>query len=240
MEEWLTEQEAAEWIKVPVEDLHQAVSRGDLPVLKIGMQVRLSRTSLITHAGAAAIAPNPSAGTAARRTVDSDEGVDGRVVAPASLTWLDALTVGEPFEHHWPAKGGSYAEQYPHSWAGRVRVESTEMIVKIGRSTGAERNDGKARLTVLFDNYPMAEFMPTADGSGWASLIKPDGRHTVAPGDPIPGVYRRASTLPYQIATGMKGPGRPTGVALVIAEDDRDSAVYHAAARWLGKRGKAF
>ena len=121
-----------------------------------------------------------------------------------------------------------------------MRLESTEMMVKIGQSTGAERNDGKGRLTVLFDNYPMAEFMPTSDGTGWASLIKPDGRHTVAPGDPLPGIYRRTSTAPYQLATGMKGPGRPPGAALVIGADDRDSAVHHAAAQWLAKNGKAF
>jgi len=114
------------------------------------------------------------------------------------------------------------------------------MMVKIGQSTGAERNDGKGRLTVLFDNYPMAEFMPTSDGTGWASLIKPDGRHTVAPGDPLPGIYRRTSTAPYQLATGMKGPGRPPGAALLIGADDRDSAVHHAAAQWLAKNGKAF
>jgi len=132
----------------------------------------------------------------------------------------------------------SYPEQYPRAWSGTITLAGTDIRVLVGEATGAERNDKVRRLTVLFDNYPMVEFTPTADGAGWASLIKPDGRHTIAPTDAVPRFYRGARVEPYHQVTGLSGRGRPSGAAVVIANAYIDSAVHHAAARWLAKNGK--
>ena len=69
--------------------------------------------------------------------------------------------------------------------------------------------------------------------------MKLDGKATLRPGDPVPALYRRSRLLPYQEATGFTGPGRTKGMALIINANDVESAVHHAAARWLGKRGRA-
>lgn len=242
MKEWYTEQEAAEWMGVTPEELKQAIDRGELPVLRIGGQVRLSRTNLIALAGGATVAPSNGVNAGPGSPADV---ADGRLASPSGLVWLDRLSPTQPFEHRWPAtaKGpgtGFWPENYAEAWSGRIQLGGNDMIAKVGRSTGAERNDGKPRMTIFFDNYPMAEFMPTADASGWASVIKTDGRHTVPNGGSLPSIYRNASTAPYQSATGMSGPGRPTGLALVIGHEDLDSAVHHAAARWLGRQGRTY
>jgi excisionase family DNA binding protein len=240
MNEWMTEEEAAEWLGVPLKDLNEAVSRAELPVLRIGNLVRLSRTALVTQAsGRAAKDTAPTVLLPVARAVAQVQVKDGRVAAPAVLHWRTSLTPAAAFEHHWPQRGGgSYVEQYPRAWSGTITLAGTAMTVLVGEATGAERKDKARRLTVLLDRYPMAEFAPTSDGTGWASLIKPDGRHTVAAADPLPRLYHSARVEPYHQVTGLGGRGRPSGAAVVIASDDIQSAVHHAAARWLARNGR--
>ena len=69
-------------------------------------------------------------------------------------------------------------------------------------------------------------------------LLKVNGKATLRAGVPVPALYCRSRLLPYQEATGFTGPGRTKGLAVVITADDMKSAVHHAAARWLGKRGQ--
>lgn len=242
-DEWMTEDLAAEWLGVSVKEVRDAVGRGELPSLRIGGQVRLSRKALLALGGAGPIG--------------GEESLDGRVAsvesqvafraaqpnqsaglpAPTGMEWRTPLGPAAAFEHRWPAQGGSSVEPYPKAWSGAITLKGKDMKVLVGEATGAERRDGKRRLTVLIDGYPMAEFVPTAAGNGWVSLIKPDGRHTVSPSAPLPRLYREARVEPNQQATGMSGRGRPTGAAVVIDADDVDSAVHHAAARWLGAKG---
>ena len=178
MNEWMTEDEAADWIGVPVRDLKEAVNPGELPVLRVGSSVRLSRTALVAHVGgnarnAVPILRLPLEPPAAVATIK-----DGRIPAPATLQWRSALTTAKPFEHHWPRRGGgSYVEQYPRAWSGNIILAGNDMSLLVGEATGAQRNDKVRRLTVLFDDYPMAEFAPTADGKGWSASSNRTGAH---------------------------------------------------------------
>lgn len=243
VEEWISEGEAANWLGVPIRAVQEAIKRGELPALRFGRQVRLSRTALIAAAGGnsdtqnlAAWSGSPAGPSGGRETDEEDTGVP----APAQLEWRQALAPSEPFEQGWPREGGGSApERYPHSWAGAITLAGSERRVVVGESTGDERLDNRRRLLVLLDAYPTAEFAPTVDGLGWASVIKPDGRRTIPAGDPLPRLYRHARVEPYREATGLGGRGRPKGSAVVIDHDDIQSAVHHAAARWLGRNGYA-
>ena len=89
----------------------------------------------------------------------------------------------------------------------------------------------------------MCEFVETEDGEHWASLIKPDGKKVLRPGRTPPPLYQHARLEPYREITDYNtwsegsGTGIPKGIAVVIPMDDYRSAIHHAAARWLGKRG---
>ena len=171
-----------------------------------------------------------------RETTEKNTGIP----APAELKWRQALAPSEPFGQDWPRQGGgSVPEWYPHAWAGAITLAGSERLVVVGESTGDQRLDNRRRLLVLLDGYPTAEFAPTVDGRGWASVIKPDGRRTIPAGDPLPRLYRHARVEPYREATGLSGRGRPKGSAVVIDRDDIQSALHHAAARWLGRNGHA-
>jgi hypothetical protein len=93
----------------------------------------------------------------------------------------------------------------------------------------------RGRLAVFIGGYPACEFVKTADGTAWASVIKPDGKKTVHPGSEPPALYRRARVMPNREAIGLSGMGITNGLALVIAEEDHRSAVHHGAARRLGR-----
>jgi len=153
---------------------------------------------------------------------------------PAGVEWLTELKPAESFVHRWPSSGGHFDESYPIALQGRIRIDGSEREVLVGEG---RRND-RGRLTVFLDRYPVAEFMDTADGAGWASLIKPDGRKTVAFGNQLPAIYGQSRVVPYPEATGVSGVGHPSGMALVIDRDDIRSAVHHAAARQLAKLGR--
>jgi len=243
VEEWISEGEAARWLGVSAQDVREAVRRGGLPALRIGGQVRLSRTALIAAAGGNSNAQNRAADSASSAALsgghETNEENTG-IPAPAELRWRQALAPSEPFEQQWPRQGGgSDPEWYPHAWAGAITLAGSERRVVVGESTGDVRLDNRRRLLVLLDAYPTAEFAPTVDGCGWASVIKPDGRRTIPAGDPLPRLYRHARVEPYREATGLSGRGRPKGLAVVIDHDDIQSAVHHAAARWLGRNGYA-
>jgi len=154
---------------------------------------------------------------------------------------VEPLAAAPQFEHWWPRKrtddnpATSSEEIYPVAWSGVTDLLGHKIAVLVGQSR--PRGDGRPRVTVFFDEYPEAEFAQSANRDGWASAIKVNGKSTLKSGDSIPELYRRSRLLPYQEATGFTGPGRTKGLALVIASDDMVSAVHHAAARWLGKRG---
>lgn len=114
-----------------------------------------------------------------------------------------------------------------------VSLPGKKAEVKVGE---AWRHD-RGRLSVFISGTAIAEFVETADHEGWASVIKPDSRSILGPRDTPPPLYKNARIQPYREATGWLRSGVPKGLALVIARDDFRSAVHHAVARWLARRG---
>jgi excisionase family DNA binding protein len=225
--EWLTVAEAAGWLRVRQSEVVAAIHAGEIPSLRIGGNFRVSRTGLLRLAEDLRSAADP-----ARASVVA---MDDRIALPAGVVWLEELQPSDAFSHGWPQKGGgTFDETYSRSWQGRIRINGSEVAVLIGETVRFERG----RLTVFFDNYPVAEFMDTPDGMHWVSVIKPDGKRTVASSDSLPPLYRGVDVAPYQEATGVGGSGRPTGLAVVIDRADLHSAVHHAAARQVGKQGQ--
>ena len=233
--EWLTEQTTADWLGVPVQAVQLGIAAGELPVLALAGEVRISRTALLELARRKT-ATDGHASAAARPA--APELLD-ELPAPAGFSWLGELTPTAGFVHGWPQHGGGYyKEPYPDAWEASIRLKGRDQTIKVGRSSGQERNDKRPRLTVFLDAFPVAEFIPTADGTKLASVIKPNGKKTISSPADLPALYRNIATASYTVATGLSGIGRPKGLAVLINPDDLRSAVHHAAARRLGRLGE--
>jgi excisionase family DNA binding protein len=226
--EWLNEQQAADWLEVPVAALQQAIESGAIPALKVGELTRISKSALLQLARSGDGASRPSAYSAA---LDEGAASDG-LPLPKGVSWLEDLRPTERFDYKWP---NSETENYPRAWKGSITVNGDKYEVKVGE---AEREVGgvlRGRLAVFIGGYPACEFVKTPEGDAWASVIKPDGKKTVPPGTEPPALYRRARVMPNREAIGLSGMGLTNALALVIAEDDYRSAVHHGAARRLGR-----
>jgi excisionase family DNA binding protein len=226
MTEWMTQDEAAEWLRISSAELAAAVASGELPALRVAGKVRISRSRLLGMTNLASSGPIE---------VEPEDVVAEGVPPPVGFTWLEDLQPTAAFDHVWPKRGGGgFEEHYPTAWAGLANINGTQVEVIIGETTRYERG----RLSVFFDGYPVAEFMDTPDGSGWASVIKPDGKKTVSASSDLPPLYRAVKVASYREATGTSGSGRPKGLAVVIPRNDLRSAAHHAAARQAGKSGQ--
>ena len=114
------------------------------------------------------------------------------------------------------------------------------MIAKVGETTRGDRG----RLVAFLNRVPLCQFVESADGTQWASLIKPDGRRSLGLDEDPPALYRQTQVKPYRSVLEMSGTGIPNAGAVVLRKrgDSEDllvasSAVHHAAARWLAKHG---
>jgi hypothetical protein len=240
-DEWLGEEEAAEWLGVPMAAVRSGVDSGDIPVLYVGGYRRISRTALIGLASRPA--GNGSRPSAATPSEAESEGVLESLPPPEGFEWINELRQAEGFIHGWPQHGGGYSkESYPEAWEAEIKLKGekgNEQLVRVGRSSGAERKDKRPRLTVFLRDFPVAEFIGTADGTKLASVIKPNGKKTISDRSQLPPLYRRVRTASYSEVTGLAGMGRPKGLAVLINPEDLRSAVHHAAARRLGRLGEA-
>ncbi len=223
----MTVAEVAEWLRVRPSEVIAAIHAGEIPGLRLGGNIRISRNRLLSLAEESSAAPEPPSAPA---TASGD-----RIPPPAGVVWLEDLNPSDAFSHGWPQKGGgTYDEPYTRGWKGRIAINRSEVAVRVGQTVRFERG----RLTIFFDDYPVAEFMDTPDGKQWVSLIKPNGKTTIGRSDLLPPLYQGVEVAPYQEATGAGGSGRPTGLAVLIGRDDLHSAVHHAAARQIGKQGQ--
>lgn len=220
--DWLDEDEAAVWLRVPVTDLQAALDAGQLPGVRIGSAWRLRRDALIAAAGRAST-PVLSVG----RVTDP-------LPRPRGLIWVTADFKRLPGYSYRFGSGGT--EDYSEALAGQVAIFSDVVDVIVGTSAGP-RADGRRRRVVFFNNYVMYEFIETPEQTRWAAIIRPDGSHYAAQPADLPPLYHAAPVEPYRTATGLTGRGRSTGLALVLRDDDLRSAVHHAAAKWLANRG---
>ena len=228
--DWLTKEQAAEWLNVPVEVLQGAIQAGEIPALSLGNIIRISSEALLTRGADPAqrrpVTPEPPA-------EEARPAGDGRLPNPAGLTWVQELTDAPAFAHGWPRRGGgTNDEAYPRAWQGAITLQGEDITVRIGECTRHDRG----RLTVFFNREAICEFVETTDGQGWASVVKPDGKKVLQAQDTPPPLYRDARLRPYREVTDMTGIGVPRGQAVVIDREDHTSAVHQAAARWLGKR----
>jgi hypothetical protein len=232
-DEWLTPGGAADWLGVPLDAVHLAIGDGGVPVLTVGGHVRISRGALLALARGGAIANGAVA------SASEPAELLPNLPAPAGFAWVEQLSPAKGFVHGWPKHGGGYYEEpYPEAWAALITIRGQDQHVKVGRASGAGRKDKRPRLTMFMEDVPFAEFIPTADGTKIASVIKPNGKETIANMADLPPLYRRVPTAPYSAITGLAGIGRPKGLALLIEPDDLRSAVHHAAARRLGRLGE--
>jgi hypothetical protein len=158
---------------------------------------------------------------------------DWSIPAPHGLVWMRELTRSPAFMYFLPKKGGGEdAEKFSQAWQGVISLLRMETGVKVGECIRHDREG----LTVFFDNEPIAEFIETADREGWASLIKPNGKRVLSAGETPPPLYSAAHVESYRAVSGLRGPGVPKGMAVVLRKGDYRSVVHHAAARWLAKR----
>lgn len=215
---------AAGWLGIPADAMTQAIERGEVPAIKIGDHVRISRAALLERAKGSLARPTV-AGIVVPNTA-------GALAAPADLRWIRDLKMIEPFMYRWPkAGGGSDEEWYDPAWEGEISLHKRRLRVRVGRTR--QRKDGRARQIVFLSGPVQVEFAATADDTKWASLIRPDGRKALRLDQTPPPLYQAARLAPYREITGMTGQGVPNAVALVIDRDDLHSAVHHGAVRWL-------
>lgn len=240
--EWLDEEAAAAWLAIPVDVVREAVRAGAIPALHVGPFVRISRSALIEAARGAPPKSSPEPAEQDEDDWASDERVSaaltrpsfrGGLPTPAGLRWASDLADDAPFTYIWPQpKGQRLEERYDRVWTGEIVLHERPIAVRVGEGV----RQGRGRLVVFFDRAPICEFVETRDGR-WASLIKPDGKKSLSPEATPPPLYRATEVAPYREVTDMRGSGVPKSLAVVLPRDDRESAVHHAAARWLGRRG---
>lgn len=232
--EWLTIEETAGWLGVPVYAVTAAIAAGQIPVLRLAEHVRISKTSLL---GSVSIyhtvaPPAPSSGPATES-----------LPQPKGLVWLSDLVAAESFSQRWPTKAGDAANisHFLEAWKAQLTLLNEPHAVRIGADHGRteqKSNDAPDRLFIFFDKVPMVEFMEIGgDHDGWASLIKVNGNKSLLLAEQLPPLYRQARVAPYADITERRAMGRSNGLAVVIARDDLRSCVHHAAARWLARNG---
>lgn len=235
-EEWLDVEQAAVWLKLPVLVVSQAVATGQIPAIRLGDHIRISRSALLAAAGQSTSLSAPTEAFAETSLQAQPALQHHGVPTPKGLIWEAEPEAGEGFTYHWPRPADDPeddgGEEYTSVWNAAIALHGHIIPVRVGESV---RND-RGRLTVWFGHYPVAEFAATEDGTCWASLIKPDSRKVLKPGEPIPSLYWGARVEPYRLVTGLTGSGVPNGMCVVIDRDDLRSAVHHATARWLRRQ----
>jgi excisionase family DNA binding protein len=231
-QEWMTVEETAALLSVPIEAVRAAIANGTLPALNVAGHIRLSRQALVAASAPLPVVPFPSP-RLPRADAEEQPISGGRVLQPAGFRWIEQLAEAKPFTHGWPKTGGGTSdEEYFRAWKGVVALHGRQLTVNIGEAI----RDGRGRLVIWLGPSVICEFVGTLSGD-WASLIRlwgPAGKKKVlALGEIIPPLYMGVRIEPYQEATGRTGKGIPKGLAVVVARDDLESAVYHTAARWL-------
>jgi len=149
----------------------------------------------------------------------------GRVAMPEGMSWMQDLSLANPIDHTFP---GGQRVHFSEVWRGSIALNSATREVQVAYSGG----DDEERLVVFLDGWGVAEFPQTYQGE-WASLIKPDSRHSIDVGDPVPDVYRNARIENYRTVTGR--PQVWNKACVVIVRADLWSAVHHAASRALAR-----
>lgn len=243
-EDFWTPQQVAEGLDVPVSAVMAAIEAGQLPALRLGSHVRISRQALEKAATeplpavVADVIPGAEEEMVPMADIDGSGASDTRpgIPRPERFEWIGEIQPADSFTYSWPqasgAEPGASDEFYQRAWRAAINLNGHAASVRVGEATRHERG----RLTVWIDGHPTAEFRETVDGQHWASLIRPDSRSVLRAGEPVPPLYRGTRVESYREVTGLAGRGIPNGRAAIIARDDLRSAVHHAAARWFPRQ----
>ena len=153
--EWMDEEETATWLRLPIEVVRAAIRNGDLPALRLGPHIRVSRVA----ARELALSAGQDARSGAR-PAPVQAGSPGSVPLTHASVWLEPLVPSTPFGHSWPRKGGGSVEEHYHTaWEGAIRLHELRLSVRVGQHT----RDGHERLSVLLGETPICEFAETTD-----------------------------------------------------------------------------
>jgi hypothetical protein len=223
----LDEAAAAAWLGVPAPALRSAVAAGEVPALTIGGYVRINRDALLKRAerGGAGAAPAPTAVAVAETAAPVPAGA---LPVPAGMAWVRGPRPTADFPFRWP--DGS-RPLHTNAAERVVSLHGERVTVKIGDAV----RFGRARRTVFGKRF-VCEFAETADGSAWASLIKPDGRKTLPLAATPPPLYAHARLGSWRGVTGWQSGGHPEALAVLIGKDDLRSIVHHAVTRGLARK----
>ena len=243
-EDFLTPQQVAEGLDVPVSAVMAAIETGQLPALRLGSHVRISRQALQKAATETVPAIVADVALDAEEEIVPTVDLDGSgasdmwpgIPRPERFEWIGEIQPADSFTYSWPRASGTEPgasdEFYERAWRASINLNGHVASVRVGETTRHERG----RLTVWIDGHPTAEFRETIDGQHWASLIRPDSRSVLRAGESVPPLYRGTRVESYREVTGLAGRGIPNGRAAIIARDDLRSAVHHAAARWFPRQ----
>jgi excisionase family DNA binding protein len=225
--EWLDEAAVATWLGVPVSAVLTAVQAGEIPTLRVGGYVRISRDALLRRAALEGCPMGPAPVATASGATPAPV-PDGELPVPAGMAWLTDLSPTADFPYKWP---DGTLPLHSNALEGVISLYGEEMTIRVGDTV----RYGRARRTVFGDGF-ICEFAETADGAAWASLIKPDGRSTLPLVAPAPPLYRSAHLGNWRAVTGWQKGGHPEAQAVLIGKDDLRSMVHHAVTRWLAKK----
>jgi len=135
----------------------------------------------------------------------------------------------EAFSYKWP---DGTTEEYAQAYEGHVKIDNTEVGIKIGIGDRHAAGKTRKRVVVFLDGRPTIEFAGVDDfdkSSLVASVITLRNRKRLRPGQRVPDEYRSFHLVRYN--TVVTGPHAMSAMAVLAKIDDLDTMVSHAMIR---------
>ena len=95
--EWISPDEAARWLDVPLSALQDEIAAGRIPAITVGRHVRIHKPGVV----ALASPTTEPLTTPPLVAMPAPEG-PGHLPIPQGMEWVAGLTEDEPFEQRWP------------------------------------------------------------------------------------------------------------------------------------------
>lgn len=207
-------EEVADYLRVTIDAVEQAIAKGDLKAIRVGNYVRISESDLKTFL------------TGSPATTSSK---------PAAIAKA-GFSPGKDFTFTWPDKK---KEQFTNVTEGTVSYRGRTRHVRIGFTVRNSAGKPRRRSLVLVDRYATVEFVSkdTSLKGPMASIIKDRQGKQVPVGAAPPAEYASLPTGPYQQV--VSGPGASNGLAVICNSDDLDVMVQHALIRYTYRQERA-
>ncbi|MHB8384559.1 MAG: helix-turn-helix domain-containing protein [Candidatus Binataceae bacterium] len=218
--EAMTPEEAAEYLRVPLKDIEQAINTGAIPAARIGNQWRVIKSKLIEKGGSRMdrVSGVPNSGVEERPLVGEFHGI-------------------EDFEFQWPDGTREFYRDAQEATAS-LRGRKFQVVVGFTKRPFAGKND-RVKATVFIDGLPVAEFGGSNDfetSGELAAVIKADGasqRH-LRTDDGIPVAYAKYRVVPYNQI--VRGKYASSGLAVACDRGDLKTMGEHALLRLDAKQ----